>query len=194
MEYVLRSQPRPAAVQVRHIDPTKVQLAPPPPPKSDNETSGKAPSTKHTGIVVLESDQYKSTAGVIKLSTPFGTTSSIPYFPNAISKSSKRIIKGDEVEFDLYIIPNTSYARAKSISLLRTKRERSIADQITQFEAAGIMKEQGVIESIKGDYGFIKACDRPDNLFFGLDDLVGDKRPNEVNLVDTYPSFPPHFF
>ena len=93
----------------------------------------------------------------------------------------RRIAKGDEVEFDLYYIPGTQYAHARDITLLMTKRNRHIAEQIQLFTKAGVLQEHGVIDSIKGDYGFIKSCDRADQLFFRLDDLVDEAiRPNEV--------------
>ena len=142
----------------------------------------KVESARQKGIVAWEADPYKSTPGSITLSAPDKGTESDPLlrgFTNAsflhvdVDKASRRVVKGDEVEFDLYVLPNSSYARARNLTVSCTKRDRMIGEQIRMFEEAGVSKEHGVIDSIKGrEFGFIKACDRADHLFFRLDDLV----------------------
>lgn len=180
VEYSVRpGQKGPAAYNVREIDESKVKVAQPPTPAHNDDQA--AQSLRHRGLVSWEIDPYKNTPGIITLLT------TQPHLPTNISfvatdiLKNRRISKGDEVEFDLHYLPGTQYAHARDISIFRTKRARQVAEQIEMFAKAGVLQEQGVIDAIKGDYGFIKSCDRADQLFFRLDDIVDETiRPNEV--------------
>jgi hypothetical protein len=173
-----------AAPTLSHDEPTKGTPSP--------------PLRRHHGLISWDIDPYKNTPGLITLlTTQPSLPSSISFLstdlPKLSSSSSSRkgISKGDEVEFDLFYIPGTAYAHARNISLVMTKRNRYIAEQIELFTKAGVVQEHGVIDSIKGDYGFIKSCDRVDQLFFRLDDLVDETiRPNEVKSIPRH-SLPP---
>ncbi|CAE7566232.1 unnamed protein product, partial [Symbiodinium microadriaticum] len=161
VEYVVKSSQRgPAAVSVRVMDPSKVQ-----------QVEG-----RQRGVVSWEADPYKVSPGTVALGEEGAharLATSASFLHADVDKGSRRVMKGDEVEFDLFVIPNTSYAKAKNLMVLRTKRDRLISDQIRMFEEAGVKMEQGVIDTIKGrEFGFIKACDRADHLFFRLDDII----------------------
>ena len=38
--------------------------------------------------------------------------------------------------------------------------------------SAGAVREQGVIETVRNDFGFIKPADRADQIYFRLDDMI----------------------
>jgi hypothetical protein len=48
--------------------------------------------------------------------------------------------------------------------------------------AAGAVREQGVVDTVRnGEYGFIKPADRPDQIYFRLDDFIDQEmRVSEV--------------
>lgn len=171
----MRSGPRGlAATNVRVVDNSKVQKM----------------EERQRGIVTWESDPYKVTPGTIALAGRESDGNDERTGPNCVSflhadvdKGSKRVMKGDEVEFDLHTIPSSGYSRARNVTVLRTKRDRLVSDQIKMFTDAGVAMEQGVVDSIKGrDFGFIKGCDRAEDLFFRLDDLVDQETLcNEVS-------------
>lgn len=178
VEFVVRNGQRGlAATNVRIVDNSKVQKM----------------EERQRGIVTWESDPYKTTPGTIALGSEAEGASSLKRTgPNCASflhpdvdKGSRRVMKGDEVEFDLYTIPSGGYSRARNVTVLRTKRDRLVSDQIKMFAEAGVAMEQGVIDSIKGrEFGFIKGCDRADHLFFRLDDLVDQETLcNEVRQL-----------
>jgi hypothetical protein len=179
VEFVVRNGQRGlAATNVRIVDNSKVQKM----------------EERQRGIVTWESDPYKTTPGTIALEggETEGASSLKRTGPNCASflhadvdKGSRRVMKGDEVEFDLYTIPSGGYSRARNVAVLRTKRDRQVSDQIKMFAEAGVAMEQGVIDSIKGrEFGFIKGCDRADHLFFRLDDLVDQETLcNEVRQL-----------
>jgi hypothetical protein len=54
--------------------------------------------------------------------------------------------------------------------------------QIQMMLVAGAVREQGVVEAIRGgEYGFIKPADRPNQIYFRLDDFVDrEMRVSEV--------------
>lgn len=190
VEYHVRQGPKgPAAVNVRRLDSAKIKLAPPPTPLP-SETTEKGVK-RYRGVISWDADPYKNTPGVLTLSNPQNTQvpTTISFLSNDVTKTAniRRVNKGDEVEFDLYVIPGTQYARAKDLVMFRSKRDRQIAEQIQLFTKAGVLPEHGVIDSIKSDYGFIKSCDRPDQLFFRLDDIMDETtRPNENDEVAFY--------
>jgi hypothetical protein len=197
VEYSVRSgQKGPAAYNVREIDQSKVKLAPPPSSSSAAPSASDTPPVvaRHRGLVSWDIDPYKNTPGILTLlTTQPQLPTSIVFTTADITKlpSNRRIAKGDEVEFDLHYMPGTLYAHARELSLFRTKKSRQVAEQIEMFTKAGVLLEHGVIDSIKGDFGFIKSCDRADQLFFRLDDLVDDTtRPNEVHPASLSLSLP----
>eukprot|EP00603_Paraphysomonas_imperforata_P008348 CAMPEP_0114425774 /NCGR_PEP_ID=MMETSP0103-20121206/7420_1 /TAXON_ID=37642 ORGANISM="Paraphysomonas imperforata, Strain PA2" /NCGR_SAMPLE_ID=MMETSP0103 /ASSEMBLY_ACC=CAM_ASM_000201 /LENGTH=1204 /DNA_ID=CAMNT_0001594643 /DNA_START=179 /DNA_END=3793 /DNA_ORIENTATION=- len=203
VQFVLRHGPRgPVAAQVRRL-----------------EGGVKIKKAKVLGIVEKEADQYKFSPGLIGVScfphfspdgaeveVPEGTVSppqAVPFMPVDVSKGSRRIMKGDEVEFDLYVIPEAprqdqgqrqaggpwkGYSRGHSIKLVRTRNDRLIAEQIKELESSGVAREQGVIDTIKNDFGFVRPADRQEQIFFRLEDVLDAKQhiPNEGDEVDFY--------
>ena len=143
------------------------------------------------GVVEKECDQYKYLPGLISVtdsSSDSTTTQSVPYMPGDINKSSRRLMKGDEVELDLYVIPDKGYTRAHSVKLTRTRKDRLIAEQVKDLESRGVAREQGVIETIKNDFGFIRPMNQPEQMFFRLEDVLDSSEhlPNEGDEVDFF--------
>jgi hypothetical protein len=150
-----------------------------------------------TGVVTKEFDAHRMSLGEIEVtergveggvvaSSALANVRRVVFSWDNVkdrTNSKLRILSGDIVSFEVVVIPGTGYARAHAIVIKMTKREKTLRDQIEQFKTSGAEREQGVIETIKGDFGFIKGADRSDQLFFRLED-VNDKDgrlPNEVN-------------
>ncbi len=62
--------------------------------------------------------------------------------------------------------------------------------QAQLFQQAGVPREEGVIETIINDYGFIKRRDHPDTIYFKLADIenggdhsVADVNENEIEIL-----------
>ena len=152
-----------------------------------------------------EADLYKDAPGMIEVSAPFtddlcnsssspSSSSSllVPYLHKGIA-GSKRLIRGDEVSATVYVLPLDSswvVVRATRVSLLRSRKEMMIAEQVRAFQEGGVQMERGIIESIReggggGDYGFIKAENRAEHIYFRCDDILMDEAesrlPNEVS-------------
>jgi cold shock CspA family protein len=197
VQYVVRSGPRgPVAAQVRRL-----------------EGGVKVKKPKVIGIVEKEAEQYKFFPGLISVANypqftadgaeveaSEGTAAishSVPYMPVDVSKGSRRLMKGDEVEFDLYVIPmaaqkgqnqTAGYCRCHSIKLVRSRNDRLIAEQVKELENSGVAREQGVIDTIKNDFGFLRPADRQEQIFFRLEDVLDSKEhlPNEGDEVEFY--------
>lgn len=81
---------------------------------------------------------------------------------------------GDEVVFDLQYIPDTSYARAVTLEVVKSAAERRRAERIAELERMGAKKEQGIVDTINrgGEYGFIKCADRPGSIYMKMSDAM----------------------
>ena len=96
---------------------------------------------------------------------------------NSPSKTNqRRIVKGDEVELTLSKVnglPLSAYSRGTHCKVLRTKRDRLLAEQVQQMLSVGAVREQGIIETIRNnEFGFIKPADRTDQIYFRVDDVI----------------------
>ena len=86
--------------------------------------------------------------------------------------SLRRFAIGDEVECKVTFLRNFNYSRAQDVKVTRTKRDKGISDMVQRMLEAGITREEGKVESVRGDFGFIKPADRPSQIFFRIDDVV----------------------
>eukprot|EP01041_Mallomonas_annulata_P011521 gene11521-24091_t len=128
-----------------------------------------------TGIIIREAEAHRGQYGAIELITADGidTHTIISYFFEDIFDKTKRLKKGDTVSFSYYFIPNSNYNRAKNVKLILTKRDKLISEQLQSFINEGKKCEQGHIESLSGDYGFIRSADRSDvQLYFRQEDII----------------------
>jgi cold shock CspA family protein len=106
---------------------------------------------------------------------------SAPMLPNSSSSSKgglKRIIKGDEVQFECFHIPGSNYLQGHEARVTRTKKEMQFALQIQRMLDAGAVQEAGIVDALKGDYGFIKPRDRKEQIYFRVSDMIDQ----EVNV------------
>jgi len=94
---------------------------------------------------------------------------------------------GEEVTYRVVSSP-------KGLVALDLKVEERKADKMAKsFLESGQMKEQGVIDTIRGDYGFIKRTEHHKNIYFHFDDLIDSKtriRPGyevEFFVIDDTP-------
>lgn len=149
-----------------------------------------------TGIVSKESDTPRDSPGEIIIDiaslpeTFKGITKMTSFFsPNnkGLQKSdyrTSRVCKGDTVEFSLILVHNSidvnnpfmsfltnNYKSAINVKVIVTKREKMHNEQIKRMLDAGAVREQGIIEVIKNDFGFIKPADRLDRIYFRLEDV-----------------------
>ena len=132
-----------------------------------------------------------------KLSVPFladdfvasgGTSSSGGGSNTSPSKTSqRRIMKGDEVELTLSKVnglPLSAYSRGTHCKVLRTKRDRLLAEQVQQMLSVGAVREQGIIETVRNnEFGFIKPADRTDQIYFRVDDVIDQVTPLSLPLL-----------
>ena len=101
------------------------------------------------------------------------TTATFFYEDMNNESSLRRFATGDEVEFKITFLRNSfNYSRAQDIKVTRTKRDKGISDMVQRMLEAGILREEGKVESVRGDFGFIKPTDRPSQIFFRIDDVV----------------------
>jgi cold shock CspA family protein len=98
--------------------------------------------------------------------------------------SSRRVIKGDEVQFDCFHIPNSRYFHGYDAKVTRLKKEVQFALQIQRMLDAGAVQEMGIIDTIKGDYGFLKPRDRKEQIYFRLSDMLDQEQ--QVETVRSY--------
>ena len=134
------------------------------------DSSGKVSLGVKEGVVGKEADYHRHVSGFISY-THADETHSVPYaFPD--TSGSGRVSRGDEVKFSLEVIPRTSYMRATNVTVTRSKRERQLAEQIQGMFDMGMPRSQGVVETIKGDFGFIRRVDAPDHIYFRVDDVI----------------------
>jgi cold shock CspA family protein len=61
---------------------------------------------------------------------------------------------------------------AKHVSVVRSKRDRMLAEQIKGMFDMGIPRSQGIVETTKNDFGFIRRVDSPEQIYFRADDVL----------------------
>lgn len=60
------------------------------------------------------------------------------------------------VQCDVAEIPRLGYLRAQNVRLLQSARDIRRAKEVQEMLEAGMPRIQGAVDSLKGDYGFIK--------------------------------------
>lgn len=96
--------------------------------------------------------------------------------------------RGDYVEFNLTKVIGTNLILASEIRLKQLKRDRdrekAVSQQIQRMLDAGAVREIGVITAIKNkEYGFIKAQDRKDELYFRIDGFLSEADANIKEVI-----------
>lgn len=175
VEFSCKNSPKgPAAVNVCYVHP-----------------ECKVKALQLRGIVKKEYDAHRFYPGVIEIhpdsANGLNNLKYVCFLQDDVKdKFNKKVMKEDDVQFDVFLIPNSSYSRATNINITLTRREKVIEEQVRSIVASGAEREQGVIETIKGDYGFIKGVDRSELVFFRLEDLFSKFLPNESDEVQFY--------
>lgn len=92
-----------------------------------------------------------------------------------------RIIAGDSVKVNVFSIPGTSYIRASDVQLVQSKKDKLLAEQLSSLLEKGATSEQGHIESVRGDFGFIRGADRSEeDIYFRLEDVVDKDKISQL--------------
>lgn len=162
--------------------------------------------TKMKGVISRLSDRHRSSYGSITLD--FSSLDSahstalqaagvkeVVFIPTDVVLASlpknHRIDKGDFVEFSLSQVEDSGLYIAKNVTLLQLKRDRAIAVHIQRLLEAGAVRELGVVSALKKtEYGFIKALDRKEEIYFRLEDGNDDSATSEkLSEVNSYSIF-----
>ena len=100
-------------------------------------------------------------------------------------RRSTRICKGDHVNFELQYIPSSTYCIASNISVVSSSKVKKQQQHVEGMLAAGAQLEQGVVENVIADYGFISPVNSADHIYFKVADVVHDdhSEPVEVKKV-----------
>jgi cold shock CspA family protein len=149
-----------------------------------------APSVK--GTVVRSYERHRSNHGLVEVETSSlpaeikailqtKQQSTIPFHQSVISKDSLPkghfLDRGDYVSFTIHRLGNETdkdyqLLIAYDMKFLQTKRDRAAGIQIQRMLEAGAIRELGVVSAIKNnEYGFIRAQDRKDEVYFRMDDV-----------------------
>jgi cold shock CspA family protein len=142
------------------------------------------------GTVSRSSDRHRSTYGLIEvdaaavaaLPAPIKNVLQkknpplLPFQQNSVVKESLPkshfLDRGDFVEFSLVTVEENGFYVATDVKYSQSKRDRAAVLQIQRMLAAGAVRELGVVSAVKNqEYGFIRAQDRKDEIYFRVDDI-----------------------
>lgn len=132
--------------------------------------------------------QFMINQQLARIYPSYGSLPHVPFFnEDIISTTSvkipKKLIKGDEISFTLSYIMGTSYCKAENVQFIRCKRDRLLAEQIRKMLDAGVKREYGIIDTIKNkEYGFIRPVERPEQIYFRVDDVIREDIVLEENM------------
>ena len=124
----------------------------------------KKTTTMLSGCIIREADQGRGAFGLLEVKPKEGISVPVlaPFLHTDGIDSSRKLCKGDDVEFTLHSIPDTSYNRAIQIKVIKSKREKIAEEQLAVFKTQGAPLGQGHVESVRGDYGYIRNADCSD--------------------------------
>jgi cold shock CspA family protein len=122
-------------------------------------------NAKHGDIKNLLETKFKKRV-------PFRTSdvlvSSMPRYHSVLER-------GDVVEFTLSRYHDSNFFIATDVKFHQTKRDKLMATQIERMLQAGAIREVGVVSIIKNnEFGFIRAQDRKEELYFRVDDSADE--------------------
>lgn len=93
--------------------------------------------------------------------------------------------KGDGVEFSIAKMHDSNLYLATEVKFKQLKRDRLISMQIQRMLEAGAVREVGVVTTLKNkEYGFIRAQDRKDELYFRMDDIADENQEIEEVRIE----------
>ena len=178
--FIPRSSPKgPSANNVRLLIPTlsKIQVA-------VSGVVNRSPERHRSGCGLIEVDLESISNVEVRNFIENKYKKLIPYRPIDIVSSTLPknhfLDKGDAIEFTVSKLHDCMLYFGTEIKLKQLKRDRVIALQIQRMLDAGAVREVGVITALKNkEYGFIRAQDRKDELYFRMDDIIGDDKELE---------------
>lgn len=146
-------------------------------------------ATNIRGTVIRSGERHRSGCGLIEVTELNGVDPEIKSmfqtkFNNQLAFRAHDVIasslpknhyldRGDVVTFSFSRMHDSNFFLASDVTLKQLKREKVMSDQIQRMLDAGVVRELGVISTVKNrEYGFIKAQDRKDEIFFRLDDVT----------------------
>ena len=129
---------------------------------------------QRNGEVLKEPDNHRHLSGSISFIDNKNQQRNASLTYEDAANATSRVCRGDEIKFTLETIPGTNYCRAKDIVLVQSKRDRLLKEQIQGMYDMGIPRSQGIVDTIKGDYGFIRRVDHPDHIYFRVDDVIDE--------------------
>lgn len=88
---------------------------------------------------------------------------------------------GDEVRFRVAIHRKTG--RKRAVDLVITCSAKAKLEKEIDAKLASMTREQGVVDSLKSGGGFIRCCDRPEDVYFAMHELRADDE--EVTAVSS---------
>lgn len=65
----------------------------------------------------------------------------------------------------------------------KTKKEKLRQKQIQEMLDSGMQLEQGIIDSVFGDYGFISPLNSADKIYFKSSDLPGEEPRKVIRIA-----------
>lgn len=168
------SQKGPSAHNVRYLIPTFNRLQP-----SVQGSILRCPERHRSGCGLIEVDLSTVTNVDVKHLLEGKLKKQVVYRPTNIVVNSlpknHSLDRGDFVEFTLTKMHDSNMIVANEIKLKQVKRDRAIALQIQRMLEAGAIREVGVMTTIKNkEYGFIRAQDRKEEIYFRLDDFADE--------------------
>lgn len=79
---------------------------------------------------------------------------------------------GDEVQFRVAIHRKTG--RKRAVDLVITCSAKAKLEQVIDAKLATMTREQGMVDCLKSGGGFIRCCDRPEDVYFPMHELRAD--------------------
>lgn len=175
------SQKGPSAHNVRFLIPTFTKLQP-----SVQGSITRCPERHRSGCGLIEVDLSTVSNPEVKTLLEGKLKKQIVYRPTNILPGPKNhfMDRGDLVEFTLTKMHDSNMIVANEIKLKQLKRDRAVALQIQRMLDAGAIREVGVVSAVKNkEYGFIRAQDRKEELYFKLDDFAEENvKIEEVSI------------
>jgi hypothetical protein len=88
---------------------------------------------------------------------------------------------------------NRDQQQGPSRSQGHRNRDMDPQTQMKNMIASGAIREQGIVVTVKGEFGFLKPADRPDEIYFRIQDLVpstNDKGVSRTSVREVCDSSP----
>ena len=99
------------------------------------------------------------------------------------SNGPNRLFRGDLVEFTLVTDRRTKEVNARSITLIQSEKDRSRIEKEKKLLEQAV-SEEGVVISLKSDFGFLKSNKRREHIYFHYSHIVIPETEEEFVLKE----------